>query len=80
MLGTDGLTMNLVDAQISSDWQIATASPAFGSRELVYLPFPGEMISRRETMNFTHVSLTSRTDVDLRDIIRQKLANGSDVE
>jgi hypothetical protein len=77
MQGPDGLAMHLVDAEISSNWQIATASPAFGSRELVYLPFPGEMISRRETMNFTYVSLTSRKDVDLRQIIRDKLAKGS---
>lgn len=80
MQGPDGLTMHLVDAQINSNWQIATASPAFGSHELIYLPFPGEMISPRETMNFTYVSLTSREDVDLRQIIRNKLAIGSNLD
>lgn len=68
--GTDGLTMHLVDTNITSNWQIGTASPAFGSRELVYMPFPGEMVSERETMTFTYVSLTEREDVDLMNILK----------
>lgn len=71
--GTDGLTMHLVDAKITSNWQVGTASPAFGSRELVYMPFPGEMVSERETMTFTYVSMTERDDVDLMTILSQKL-------
>lgn len=71
--GKDGLTMHLVDAKITSNWQVGTASPAFGSRELVYMPFPGEMVSERETMTFTYVSLTERDDVDLLTILNQKL-------
>ena len=63
--GTDGLKLHLVDAAISANWQIGTASPAFGSRELVYMPYPGEMVQERETMTFTYVSLTERQDVDL---------------
>lgn len=61
--------MHLVDAAITSNWQIGTASPAFASRELVYLPYPGGMISSRETMIFTYVSLTERRDVALTDIL-----------
>lgn len=71
--GADGLTMHLVDAAITSNWQIGTASPAFGSRELVYLPYPGPMIGARESMTFTYVSLTTRADVDLRDIIHNQI-------
>ena len=75
--GVDGLTMNLVDASISSNWQIGTASPAFASRELVYMPFPGNMVQHRETMTFTYVSLTERKDVDLLKIIETKLETGT---
>lgn len=71
--GTDGLAMHLVDTNITSNWQIGTASPAFGSRELVYMPFPGEMVSERETMTFTYVSFTEREDVDLMTILKSNL-------
>jgi hypothetical protein len=70
--GADGLAMHLVQTRIESNWQLGTASPAFGSRELVYLPYPGEMVSERETMTFTYVSLTERTDIDLTDILADR--------
>lgn len=71
--GADGLTMNLVDASIASNWQIGTASPAFASRELVYMPFPGNMVSHRENMTFTYVSLTNRLDIDLISLLQDRL-------
>lgn len=74
--GTDSLAQHLVDAKIVSNWQIGTASPAFASRELVYMPFPGTMISERETMTFTYVSLTERNDVDLIDLLTVRLNDG----
>lgn len=70
--GADGLTLNLVDATIISNWQIGTASPAFGSRELAYLPFPGPMVDARETMNFVYVSLTERADIDLLTLLSER--------
>ncbi|MFZ2099828.1 MAG: hypothetical protein WAU86_04615 [Oricola sp.] len=72
MKGADGLTMHLVDAKIESNWQIGTASPAFGSRELVYLPYPGKMVTERETMVFTYVSLSERRDAVLTDLLVAK--------
>lgn len=74
--GTDGLVQHLVDARIESNWQIGTASPAFASRELVYMPFPGSMIGERETMTFTYVSLSERSDIDLVEILSSRLASG----
>lgn len=70
--GSDGLTLNLVDATIVSNWQVGTASPAFGSRELAYLPFPGPMVEARETMNFVYVSLTERADIDLLTLLGER--------
>ncbi len=70
--GSDGLTLHLVDATITANWQIGTASPAFASRKLVYLPYPGDMIRARETMRFTYVSLTERADVELMDILAMR--------
>lgn len=75
MPGADGLTLNLVDAAIESQWQIGTASPAFASRELVYMAFPGPMVEARETMRFTYVSLTERRDVALQDLLADRLTH-----
>ena len=71
--GSDGLAMHLVDTAIVSNWQIGTASPAFASRELVYLPYPGKMIDLRETMTFTYVSLTERADFVLTDLLHHSV-------
>lgn len=76
--GADGLTMHLVDAAIVSNWQIGTASPAFASRELVYLPYPGAMVHERQTMNFTYVSLTERADIDLHALIADRARQGKE--
>ncbi|MEO0547117.1 MAG: hypothetical protein AAF035_09220 [Pseudomonadota bacterium] len=73
--GSDGLKMHLVDATIVANWQIGTASPAFGSRELSYLPYPGTMVTGRETMNFIYVSLTEREDIDLAAFLSTKMEN-----
>lgn len=72
--GTDGLARRLVDVTIMDGYQVATASPAFGSREMVYLPFPGSMIHPRTTLTFVYVSLTGRSDVDLVDFLARRFA------
>ncbi|MEM9360408.1 MAG: hypothetical protein AAGB04_29885, partial [Pseudomonadota bacterium] len=55
--------------QLTTEWQVGTASPSFGSRELSYLPFPGEMITERTNLNFVYVSLERKSLMDLRDFI-----------
>ena len=44
--GPDGLARRLVDVTVTDGFQVATASPGFGSRELVYLPYPGGWCGR----------------------------------
>ncbi len=36
-----GPSLKLVDVKLTTEWQVGTASPSFGSRELSYLPYPG---------------------------------------
>lgn len=67
--GSDGLTMRLVDVEIVAGFQVATASPGFGTRELVYMPYPGSMVKERTTMRFTYVSMSERQDVDLLELL-----------
>lgn len=77
--GTDGLAMHLVDAAIVSNWQLGTASPAFASRELVHLPYPAAMVTERETMTFTYVSLTERADIGLIELLSDRhIRNGKE--
>jgi hypothetical protein len=70
--GGEGPPLKLVDVRIETEWQVGTASPSFGSRELSYLPFPGEMIAARENMVFVYVSLDAKRVVDLRDILAER--------
>jgi hypothetical protein len=64
--------LKLVDVELKTDWQVGTASPAFGSRELSYLPFPGEMVSARTNMGFVYVSIEEKQTVDLRDFLSER--------
>lgn len=67
--------MKLVDVQLTTEWQVGTAAPSFGSRELSYMPFPGEMITERTNMGFVYVSLDQKAVMDLRDFLREKAAS-----
>lgn len=71
--GRDDLPLKLVDVTLTTEWQVGTASPSFGSRELSYLPFPGEMIAERTNMGFVYVSMDEKKVVDLRDFMAERL-------
>ena len=64
-----GPSLKLVDVALKTEWQVATASPSFGSRELSYLPFPGDLITERANLSFIYVSCVRKEEVDLRDIL-----------
>lgn len=70
--GPDGMSMKLVDVQLTTEWQVGTASPSFGSRELSYLPYPGEMVTERTNLGFVYVSLASKDVMDLRSFLQDK--------
>jgi len=64
-----GPNLKLVDVSLTTEWQVGTASPSFGSRELSYLPFPGPMIVERTNMGFVYVSLDAKRVLDLRTFL-----------
>ncbi|PIY75077.1 MAG: hypothetical protein COY86_00685 [Rhodobacterales bacterium CG_4_10_14_0_8_um_filter_70_9] len=64
--GRDGPPLKLVDVSLTTEWQVGTASPSFGTRELSYLPFPGAMVAERTNMGFVYVSLDEKRVTDLR--------------
>jgi hypothetical protein len=61
--------LKLVDVELRTDWQVGTASPAFGSRELSYLPFPGAMVTERTNMSLVYVSMDEKTLLDIREFL-----------
>ncbi|MEM9433923.1 MAG: hypothetical protein AAGA12_08370 [Pseudomonadota bacterium] len=65
-----GPNLKLVDVQLTTEWQVGTASPSFGSQELSYLPYPGDMVTERTNMGFIYVSLRAKQTVDLRSFLK----------
>ena len=71
--GAGGATaLKLVDVSLTTEWQVGTASPSFGSRELSYLPFPGEMVKDRTNMALVYVSSDEKSLLDIRDFLSHK--------
>ena len=71
--GQSGATaLKLVDVELRTDWQVGTAAPSFGSRELSYLPFPGEMIRERTNMSLIYVSLDEKVAWDIRNFLSDR--------
>jgi len=64
--------LRLVDVELKTEWQVGTAAPSFGSRELSYLPFPGEMIRDRTNMVLIYVSMDEKVTWDLRDFLSSR--------
>jgi len=64
--------LKLVDVALTTEWQVGTASPSFGSRELSYLPFPGEMVRERTNMALVYVSMDEKSQLDIRDFLAQR--------
>ena len=77
--GPGGEVLRLVDVELRYAYQVGTASPAFNATELVYLPFPAGLVRERADMVFVYVSLRSRRDVGLAEmvqILRESEARG----
>ncbi|MEL6643444.1 MAG: hypothetical protein AAFQ79_05880 [Pseudomonadota bacterium] len=71
--GEDGDgALKLVDVELRTEWQVGTASPGFGTRELSYLPFPGEMVSERTNLSLVYVSLKSKQVLDIREFLAER--------
>lgn len=64
--------LKLIDVELKTDWQVGTASPSFGSRELSHLPFPGEMVQERTNMSLIYVSMDEKSTLDIRDFLLQR--------
>ncbi len=76
--GAEGPTaLKLVDVELKTEWQVGTASPSFGSPELSYLPYPGQMVTERTNMALIYVSKREKVSLDVRDFLKSKLEDYS---
>lgn len=64
--------LKLVDVTLNTEWQVGTASPSFGSRDLSYLPFPGQMVRERTNMSLVYVSMDEKSLWDIRDFLSER--------
>lgn len=69
-----GPTLKLVDVTLTTEWQVGTASPSFGSKELSYLPYPGPMVTERTNMGLVYVSLHTKHVEDVRSFVKSHAA------
>lgn len=74
-----GPTLKLVDVTMTTEWQVGTASPSFGSNELSYLPYPGPMVTERTNMGLVYVSLRAKNVQDVRTFVKNHAASEGDV-
>ena len=71
--GAGGATaLKLVDVELKTEWQVGTAAPSFGTRELSYLPFPGEMVRERTNMALVYVSMDEKSLLDIRTFLAER--------
>ena len=71
--GAGGATaLKLVDVELKTEWQVGTAAPSFGTRELSYLPFPGEMVRERTNMVLVYVSMDEKSLLDIRTFLAER--------
>lgn len=72
-----GPSLKLVDVTLTTEWQVGTASPSFGSADLSYLPYPGQMVKERANLAFVYVSTRRRKELDLREFLSDRPARGA---
>ena len=61
--------LKLVDVELKTEWQVGTASPSFGSRELSYMPYPKQLVRERCNMGLVYVSIDEKDTIDIRDFL-----------
>ena len=64
--GAEGL--KLIEIKLDERYEVGSAHPGFGSRDLVYQPLPGEMIKSETHLLFVYVSRSGRTELGFADL------------
>lgn len=65
----DGL--KLVEVKIEDAYEVGSAHPGFGTRELIYHALPGAMVQQETRLTFIYVSMSGRQELRYADIVRE---------
>lgn len=67
----DGPSLKLVEVILADSFEVGRASPGFASRELVYHPLPGKLVTSRTRLSFRYVSIARARDLSLADVLER---------
>lgn len=60
--------LKLMQVQIADTYDVGSASPGFGRREMVYQPLPGAMVSTQTSLCFIYVAADRREERHLASL------------
>ena len=67
----DGPSLKLVEVILADSVEVGRASPGFASRELVYHPLPGKLVTSRTRLSFRYVSLARMRELSLAEVLER---------
>lgn len=70
--------LKLMQVMIADVFEVGRASPGFASRELVYHPLPGKLVTARARLLFRYVSADELCELGLAELLDQAPAAAQD--
>jgi len=61
--------LKLMQVLVEEVFEVGRASPGFGSRELVYHPLPGPLVTARAKLRFRYVSAEDLSELSLAEVL-----------
>jgi hypothetical protein len=68
---SDGPSLKLVEVILADSFEVGRASPGFASRELVYHPLPGKLVTSRTRLAFRYVSIARARELSLAEVLER---------
>jgi hypothetical protein len=62
-------SLKLMQVAVEEVFEVGRASPGFGSRELVYHPLPGKLVTSKTRLSFHYVSSTTAREFALAELL-----------
>ena len=69
LAGGEGPGLKLLEVVIEDSVEVGRASPGFASRELVYHPLPGKLVTSRTRLAFRYVSSERLEELSLAEVL-----------
>jgi hypothetical protein len=67
--GREGPGLKLLEVVLEESVEVGRASPGFASRELVYHPLPGKLVTTRMRLAFRYVSTERLEELSLAEVL-----------